>query len=129
MRTFLIVGTVLLVAFVVVFRQRIFIRDPLGSVQRNGIAQSGARVYINYSNDVLVEDAAAGQRYLVEGWNGVPGVPKRLACLTGLVCWTDANEAVVLPLGSASNQAHAVMSSKEVTFADETGAEMKVDLR
>lgn len=129
MRTILIVGTALLILFVVVFRQRIFLRDPLGKVERNGIAQDGARVYINYSNDILVEDAAENRRYLVEGWNGIPGVPKHLACLTALVCWTDADEAAVFPLGSAPDQAHALMSAKEVTFADETSAGMKVDLR
>jgi hypothetical protein len=129
LRTFLIGGTVLLLVFVVVFRQRIFVRDPLGKVERNGIAQRGTRVYINYSNDILVEDAAVNERYLVEGWNGVPGVPKYLACFTGLACWTDANEATVLPLGSAPSQMHAVMSAKEVTFVDETGAAVKVRLR
>ncbi len=129
MRTILIGGVVLLVVFVAVFRQRIFIRDPLGKVERNGIAQDGARLYINYSNDILVEDAAANQRYLVETWNRVPGVPKHLACLTALVCWTDATEAEVFPLGNATNQAHAVMNAKEVAFADETGAEMSVRLR
>ena len=129
MRTFLIAVTVLLVIFVAVFRQRIFVRDPLGEVERKGIAQSGTRVYINYSNDVLVEDTAANRRYLVEGWNGVPGVPKYLACFTGLACWTDATEATVFPLGDAPNQVRAVMSAKEVTFTDETGAGVKVKLR
>ena len=129
MRTILIGGAVLLIVFAVVFRQRIFIRDPLGKVERNGIAQDGARLYINYSNDVLVEDAAVGRRYLVEGWNGVPGVPKQLAFLTGLVCWTDAAEAEGFSLGNAPNQVHAAMSAKEVSFDDETGAAMKVQLR
>jgi hypothetical protein len=129
LRTFLIAVTVLLVIFVAVFRQRIFVRDPLGEVERNGVAQSGTRVYINYSNDILVEDAAANKRYLVEGWNGVPGIPKYLACFTGLACWTDATEATVFPLGDAPNQVRAVMSAKEVTFADETGAGIKVKLR
>ena len=58
MRKILIVGTLLLVVFVAVFRQRIFVRDPLGKVERNGVAQDGARLYINYSNDVMVEDSA-----------------------------------------------------------------------
>jgi hypothetical protein len=129
LRTILIGGAVLLIVFAVVFRQRIFIRDPLGKVERNGIAQDGARLYINYSNDVLVEDAGVGRRYLVEGWNGVPGVPKQLACLTGLVCWTDAAEAEGFSLGNAPNQVHAAMSAKEVSFDDETGAAMKVQLR
>jgi hypothetical protein len=129
LRKILIVGTVLLIIFIVVFRQRIFLRDPLGKVERNGIAQDGTRVYINYSNDVLVEDTTANSRYLVEGWNGVPGVPKHLACLTALVCWTDADEATVFPLGSAPNQVRAIMSAKQVTFTDETGADVKVTLR
>ena len=129
MRKILIVGTVLLVIFVIVFRQRLFLRDPLAKVERNGIAQDGARVYINYTNDILVEDAAADKRYLVEGWNGVPGVPKHLACLTGLVCLTDADQAAVFPFTSAPNQTRAAMSAKEVTFADETGAGLKVELR
>jgi hypothetical protein len=129
LRKILIVGTVLLIIFIVVFRQRIFLRDPLGKVERNGIAQDGTRVYINYSNDVLVEDTTANSRYLVEGWNGVPGVPKHLACLTALVCWTDADEATVFPLGSAPNQVRAIMSAKQVTFTDEMGADVKVTLR
>jgi hypothetical protein len=129
LRLILIVGALLLVVFVAVFRQRIFVRDPLAKVERNGIAQDGTRVYINYSNDVLVEDAAANKRYLVEGWNGVPGVPTHLACLTALVCLTDADEATVFPLRSTPNQVRAVMSAKEVTFGDETGAVLKVELR
>jgi hypothetical protein len=127
LRKILLIGAVLLVIFVAVFRQRIFLRDPLGKVERNGIAQDGARVYINYSNDVLVEAGAGDQRYLVEGWNQTPGVPKHLACLTGLACWTDAEKAEVLPLNGGSSR--AVMGAKEVTFEDETGAGMKVELR
>jgi hypothetical protein len=129
LRKILIIGVLLLAIFVAVFRQRIFLRDPLAKVELNGIAQDGTRVFINYSNDVLVEDAAADKRYLVEGWNGVPGVPKHLACLTALACLTDADEAAVFPLRSKPNQVRAAMSAKEVTFADETGAVLKVELR
>jgi hypothetical protein len=128
-RNILIAAVVLLVIFVAVFRQRIFLRDPLGKVERNGIRQDGTRVFINYSNDVLLEDVTRDNRYLVEGWNKIPGVPKHLTCLTGLVCWTEANEAEVFPLGTAPNQAHAVMGPKEVAFEDETGAPIKVELR
>jgi hypothetical protein len=128
-RNFLIVTTVLLIIFVAVFRQRIFLRDPLGKVERNGIRQDGMRVFINYSNDVLLEDTARNNRYLVEGWSKAPGVPKHLACLTGLACWTEANEAEVYPLGTAPNQAGAVMTSKEIMFEDETGAAIRVELR
>ena len=129
MRNILIVATVLLIVFVAVFRQRIFLRDPLGKVERNGIRQDETRVFINYSNDVLLEDLTRNNRYLVERWSKVPAVPKHMACVTGLACWTEANEAEVFPLGSAPNQALAVMSAKEITFEDETGASVRVELR
>jgi hypothetical protein len=128
-RKILVVATVLLVVFVAVFRQRIFLRDPLGKVERNGIAQDGARVYINYSNDALVEDSAKTRFVLVQGWSKVPGIPQHLACVTGLACWTDANEATVFPLGGSSKSASTVMSAKEITFVDESGEKIKVGLR
>jgi hypothetical protein len=128
LKRILIVGVLLLAIFVAVFRQRIFVRDPLGKVERNGIAQD-ARVYINYSNDVLVEEPAAERRYLVQGWSGLPGSPKHLVCLTGLVCWTDADEAAVFPLEGVGGKTRAEMSAKEVTFVDEIGASVRVGLR
>ena len=129
MRNFLIVATVLLIIFVAVFRQRIFLRDPLGKVERNGIRQDATRIFINYSNDVLLEDLTRNNRYLIEGWSKTPGVPKHLICIAGLACWTEQNEAEVFPLGSAPNQAYAEMSAKEVVFEDETGAPIRVKLR
>lgn len=129
MRKILIIGTLLLAIFVAVFRQRIFVRDPLGKVERNGVAQDGTRLFINYSNDVLVEDAAQHRFVLVQGWSGLPGVPQHLFCLTGLVCWTDADKAAVFPVEGVGGRTRAVMSAKEVTFVDESGASVRVGLR
>jgi hypothetical protein len=129
LKRILIVGALLLIVFVAVFRQRIFVRDPLGKVERNGAAQDGMRLYINYSNDVLVEDAAQHQFVLVQGWSVLPGVPQHLFCLTGLVCWTDADRATVFPVEGASGKTRVVMNAKEVTFADESGAAVRVTLR
>jgi hypothetical protein len=129
LKKILIVGTLLLVVFVAAFRQRIFVRDPLGKVERSGVAQDGRRLYINYSNDVLVEDSARHQFVLVQGWNALPGVPQRLFCLTGMVCWTDADKAAVFPVEGMGGRTPAVMSAKEVTFVDESGAKVRVGLR
>jgi len=129
LRKILIVGSLLLVVFVAVFRQRIFVRDPLGKVERNGVVQDGARLYINYSNDVLLEDAAQHQFVLVQGWSALPGVPQHLFCLTGLMCWTDAAKAAVFPLEGAGGRTRAVMSAKEVTFVDGSGMGVRVGLR
>jgi len=129
LKKLLIVGALLLAIFVGVFRQRIFVRDPLGKVERKGTAQDGTRVYINYSNDVLMEDSVQHQFVLVQGWNGLPGVPQHLFCLTGLVCWTDADKAAVFPVEGVGGKTRAVMSAKEVTFVDEAGAAVRVELR
>jgi hypothetical protein len=129
LKRILIVGTLLLVVFVAVFRQRIFVRDPLGKVERNGAAQDGTRLYINYSNDVLVEDSSRHQFVLVQGWNARPGVPQHLFCLTGMVCWTDADRAAVFAVEGVGGKTPAVMSAKEVTFVDESGAKVRVALR
>jgi hypothetical protein len=125
----LIVGVLLIAVFVALFRQRIFVRDPLGKVERNGVAQDGARLYINYSNDVLVEDSARHQFVLVQGWSALPGVPQHLFCLTGLMCWTDADRAAVFPVEGAGGRTRAAMSAKEVTFLDESGTSVRVTLR
>ena len=122
-------GTLLLVIFVAVFRQRIFLRDPLGKVERNGVAVDGARLFINFSNDVLVEEPGTERRYLVQGWSEVPGVPQILGCVQGLVCWTDADQAAVFPVDGAGGKRPAVMSAKQVMFVDESGAEVTVKLR
>jgi hypothetical protein len=128
-RTILVGGTLLLVVFVAVFRQRIFLRDPLGKMERNGVAVDGARLYINFSNDVLVEEPGTERRYLVQGWSAMPGVPQILGCVQGLACWTDADHASVYPLDGRGAGAKAAMSAKEVSFADETGAKVRVQLR
>ena len=129
MRKILIIGTLLLVTFVVVFRQRIFVRDPLGKVERNGVAQDGARLYINYSNDAMVEDSARHEFVLVQGWSKLPGVPKHLACLIGLVCWTDGDQAAVFAMEGAGGRTPAVMSAKEITFVDGAGTNVRAKLR
>jgi hypothetical protein len=125
----LVGGTLLLVIFVGVFRQRIFLRDPLGKMERNGVAVDGARLFINFSNDVLVEEPGTERRYLVQGWSGVPGVPQIIGCVQLLVCWTDADHAAVYPLDGRGAGTRAVMSAKEVTFVDETEARVRVQLR
>jgi len=129
MKKILFFLALVLIVIGVMFRQRIFVRDPLGKVERSGVEQNGARLYINYANDVLVEDPATHRFLLVQNWNAMPGVPQHLFCLTGLMCWTDADKATVFPMEGAGGRAPAVMSAKEVTLVDESGAPIKVTLR
>ncbi len=132
MRKLLVLLFLLLIGFILLNRQRIYLRDPLASVMREGQPASGIKVLINYSNDVLLDDASVpGQRriYLVQHWNQrleIPTAP--LKCLYGLACLLDADHARASVL--RSGKAGAVnMSNTQVSFVNETGAIEVVRLR
>lgn len=128
MKKLVITGAFLLIVFAVVFRHRIFVRDPLGKVERNGSVQDGARLYINYFNDVLVE--GSGNKFLlVQAPAPLPGVPQHLFCFTGLLCWTDADQATIFPIDGIGGKTPATMSGKDVNFIDESGAKVSATLR
>ena len=124
MKKILLIGTLLLAVVVAVYRQRIYLWDFLGKVERNGVRVEGARVFINYSNDVLVKEG--GSFSLVQGWNRVPGAPKHLSCLRSMVCWTEADRAESVAVAGAAG---VEMSSKSVSFTDAGGARVQVRLR
>jgi hypothetical protein len=137
MKKFLALVLLALVVFVAVYRQRIFLRDPLASVTRDGAKVSGVSVMINYSNDVLLHDHSGGtyRLYLVQNWNKqaeVPTVP--LTCLQGLACMTDADQATATPIVPGSRGRRpawegVTMTNRRVEFVDEDGDLVQVVLR
>lgn len=129
--------TLLLVLFIVVNRQRVFLRDPLATVTRDDTKQSNVEVLINYSNDVLLEDASEGRQkvYLVQNWNRLAAVPSApLVCLRNLACMTNADQpsaTAIVPGGRGSRPPFegVTMTNREVEFVDEDGSLVKVMLR
>ena len=96
--------------------------------------QSGVQVFINYSNDVLVErdGEPGGYRTLVEGWSRMPGTPMTLRCLRWMACLTDADHATTYPMdwrGKGSYEPDVTMSNQEVAYRDGDGAAMRLVLR
>ena len=116
------------VVFMVVYRERIYLRDPLGFVERNGVRQAGAEVYINYSNDVLVQESES-RRWLVQAATKMPGVPLHLACLRWTACLTETNAVPVIKLGGPDYSPQVVFSGTQVEFEDGNGAMVRVALR
>jgi hypothetical protein len=145
MKTFLLLAFVMLLALILVNRQRVYVRDPLATVYRNDIKQSGVQVFINYSNDVLIEqDAQPAYRTLVQEWNKMPGTPVMLRCLRWMACLADADHATTYPLGWNGDHApsypidrkhigrydpRVAMTSRAVSFVDGDGATVRVKLR
>jgi len=134
MKTILLLVVVVLLALIFVNRQRVYVRDPLATVYRNEVQQSGVQVFINYSDDVLLEqDAEPGSyRILVQGWNRMPGTPAVLKCIRWMACLADADHAATLPIewnGKGRYDPRVAMTSREVSFVDGDGATMRVVLR
>ena len=134
MKKILLLAILVAMAFIFVNRQRVYVRDPLATVYRNEVQQSGVQVFINYSDDVLLEqDAEPGSyRILVQGWNRMPGTPAVLKCIRWMACLADADHAATLPIewnGKGRYDPRVAMTSREVSFVDGDGATMRVVLR
>ena len=91
MRKILLLLIVLFVVFVVVNRDRLFLRDPIAKLDRNGVAQTGEAVYINFSNDILVQENSGKRMFVVQHRDRLPHMPAGLTCFQGLACLTPAN--------------------------------------
>ena len=128
MKTVFLLLTLILIGYVVIHRERMYLRDPIATVYRDGAKVDGAEVFINYSNDVLVQVGHHMQmeEYLVQNWNGLPGVPLELKCVQSLGCLATADHAPMEPIHGATK---AEMTNREISFRDGTGSALRVTLR
>jgi hypothetical protein len=139
MKKLLLLLLLVAIAIFAVYRQRIYVRDPVATVTRNDVKQSGAEVYVNVSDDVLLwQDAETGEySTLLQAWDKLPGIPYRLTCLRWLVCVTDADHASIIPLNwnNGSGKGRGVydpavtMTVREVSYMDADGETMRMQLR
>ncbi len=137
MKKFIALSIIAFVVFLTIYRERVYLRDPLAHVTRDGIAVDGVRVMINYPNDVLLLDKSAGRNriYLVQHWNLAVGTPTVMVkCIQEVACMTDANQATEARVvsgtrGKRSAFEGVTMTNKMVEFVDEDGALVLVTLR
>jgi hypothetical protein len=123
----MVLVVLLAIAFVVYNRQRVYVRDPLGSVTRDGVKERGAQVFINYSNDVLLENDNPPM-YVTLVQHGQPvGTPAKIGCIHFVVCMTNADVAKLIAIDSGAGAES--MSNTAVTFRDANGHQTVVTLR
>jgi hypothetical protein len=121
----------LLIAFVIVERHRLFVRDPLATVVRDGAREDGAQIFINVDNDVLIEnDHALMYVELVQKSQPV-GVPANLKCVHFMMCLTDAYPATLVGTANGTTKGARIeaMDAKTVRFLDAGQRETVVTLR
>lgn len=127
MRKILLVLVVVAVVFVAWNRQRIYVRDPLGNVVRDGVKERDAQVYVNYSNDVLLTNYNAPMYVTLVQHGERVGAPAEIHCMAYVACLLDADVATLLQ-GSEGAKAMS-MSGKVVEFRDGDGRAVVVGLR
>jgi len=139
MKKWLFLIFLVLLALILVNRQRVYLRDPLATVwsspQPDGsgaVKQQSVQVYINYSNDVLLihEANPGGYTLLIQHWNKTPGTPVELKCIHWMACMTNEDHASLLPIAASAKYGPKVqMTDREVSYVDPQGAFTRVQLR
>jgi hypothetical protein len=126
-RKFIQLLVIVAVVFVVWNRQRLYVRDPLGSIARDGVKEKGAQVFINYSNDVLLENYNAPVYVTLVQHGQAVGTPATIHCVAYVACLLDADVATLLegPAGAVAMS----MSGKVVEYRDAGGRDTVVTLR
>jgi hypothetical protein len=129
LKRFLIV-VALIVTGLYFFRVRVFLRDPLATVYRDGVKQNGVEVYMNEPKDVLL--IRDDDRVMVQHWDRIPAAPLKLTCLRWTMCFTDADNAPKVAGELKQNYTYdpkVIFTDTEVFYLDRSGAQMRVTLR
>jgi hypothetical protein len=126
MKKFILLIIVIVIFIIVWNRQRIYVHDPFASVTRDGVTEQGAQIFINYSNDVLIENDNAPMYVMLVQHGQHVGVPAALKCMHYIACMTNADVAMLVLAASGTVES---MSGKEVVFRDATGRQSVVTLR
>lgn len=134
MKKLFVFAFLILMALILLNRQRVYVRDPLAKVYRGTQKQDGVQVYINYSNDILLikEDNSGSYRMLVQNWNKSPGTPTELKCIHWMACLADADHASIIPsatAGKGSYDPRVVMGDRQISFVNADGTPTRVELR
>ena len=127
MRRLIVLLVLVFIVFLVYNRQRVYIRDPLGAMTRDGVKEPGAQVFINYSNDVLLENDHAPMYVTLVQHDQPVGTPARIWCVHFVVCLTNADVATLIMADPGA--AVQSMSNRTVEFRDANGRQAVVTLR
>ena len=133
MKTIAVLVLAVLVIWTAINRERIFVRDPIASVYRNNVKQEGIEVYLNFSNDIVMQKRSdpPSSPTIVQHWDQAPSIPVGLVCLHWLACLTPADHSPVLPSspdGKHSETPLAQMNGRHIQYVDGTGAHIRVEL-
>ncbi|HWB32881.1 MAG TPA: hypothetical protein VG714_06890 [Acidobacteriaceae bacterium] len=134
MRKILLLLLAVLVIWITLNRERIYVRDPMASVYLDNVKQSGFEVYINPSNDFLLRrgsDNHPDTYIVVQHWDKMPATPSGLTCLRWMVCLSSDEHVPTLPVqwkGPGKYDPKVTMDGHVITFVDTQGKLVRVQL-
>ncbi len=126
MRKIILLLVVVGVVFVVWNRERLYVRDPLGSVMRDGVTEKGAQVLINYSNDVLLQNYNAPMYATVVQHGNRVGTPAEMHCVAYVMCLMEADQPAFVVTEEGAKV--GTMTGKVVEYRDGKGRDTVVTL-
>jgi hypothetical protein len=126
LRKLILLLVVIAVVFVVWNRQRLYVRDPLGTVLRDGVKEQGAQVLINYSNDVLLQNYNAPMYVTLIQHGDRVGTPVEMHCVAYVVCLMDADEPAFISTDEGAKV--TTMTGKMMEYHDANGRDTVVTL-
>lgn len=129
MKKLILLVLIILIVFVVLSKHRLYVRDPLANVTRNGVKEDGAQVFINFDNDVLIEnDSAPDGMYVELVHHDMPiGTPSSLTCMHWVLCLAEADQPKLAQRHDGAKIES--MEAKTVKFMDSDKRETIVTLR
>ena len=84
--------------------------------------------FINYENDVLVQEKHGTEMFVVQHWNGLPATPTGLTCVQGMLCVTPTDRVIDVA-GATSGQKAAEMTDRSVSYTSSNGGTTLVTIR
>ena len=126
MRKLILLLVLVAVVFVVWNRQRLYVRDPLGTVVRDGVKEQGAQVFLNYSSDVMLENFNTPMYVTLIQHGQRVGTPVTMHCVAYVMCLMEAD----VPAFSSTDEGAKVMpmTGKVVEYRDAKGRDTVVTL-
>ena len=116
MKKIILLLVLIFIVFVAYNRQRLYLRDPLANVTHDGVKEDGTQVFINYSNDVLLENDNPPLYVKIIQHNNHVGLPVTLKCMHFIVCLADAD--VVTLVEPDTKAVVESMTGKSITLRE-----------
>jgi hypothetical protein len=111
--------------WVYLHREQIYFHDVIAKVFVDGVRHADVDAYINAANDVLlISPPPPPTMLLVRHGDAAPVIPGTLTCLHWVACLAEDHDGI----STSEHDARIVMGPRVVTFVNDAGKTVRVEL-